>query len=147
ALGSFSEVAAGPWTVNVNWGDSSSLPPFQVSTQGGLPSASHTYADGGIYTVTVTVTDPQGGYDSQTFKVTVANVAPTATINGVPASNLPETPISLTSTVTDPSSIDTATGFILAWSVLKNGASYATGSGSSFTFTPNDFGAYTVTLT
>ena len=41
----------------------------------------HTYDDNGTYTVTVKVTDKDGGFDTETFQVTVANVAPTATFN------------------------------------------------------------------
>ena len=43
---------------------------------------SHTYADNGIYTVTVTVNDDDGGSDTETFEVTVNNVAPTLTVVG-----------------------------------------------------------------
>ena len=35
-----------------------------------------TYADDGIYTVTVSVTDDDEGSDSQAFRVTVSNVQP-----------------------------------------------------------------------
>jgi len=43
----------------------------------GTISASHVYADNGDYTVTVTVTDDDGGAKSDTFQVVVKNVAPT----------------------------------------------------------------------
>ena len=48
----------------------------------GVPTAgsfdgSHIYADNGVYTVTVTVIDDDGGVTAQTFNVTVNNVAPT----------------------------------------------------------------------
>src|SRR5262249_31151372 len=80
---------------------------------------------------------------------TVDNVAPTASITGVPASGHgPEgTAISLGSAVTDPSSADTVAGLSYAWSVTKNGAAYASGSAASFSFTPDDNGTYVVTLT
>ena len=49
------------------------------STPGSF-DGSHTYADNGVYTVTVTVFDDDGGAASQTFTVTVNNVAPTLTV-------------------------------------------------------------------
>ena len=80
--------------------------------------------------------------------ITVTNVAPTASITGALTSSLEGTPISLGSSVTDPSSVDTAAGFTYAWSVsATNGQVVSSGSGASFNFTPDDNGTYTVTLT
>src|SRR5262249_45252212 len=45
----------------------------------GVIPGSHTYADDGTYTVTVTVHDDNGGVSSSQFTVTVNNVAPTVT--------------------------------------------------------------------
>jgi probable HAF family extracellular repeat protein len=41
------------------------------------PPSSHTYADNGTYTLTLTVRDRRGGTDTKTTTVTIANVAPT----------------------------------------------------------------------
>src|SRR6185436_9259053 len=80
SLGSFTDPGAdSPWAVDVDWGDSSIHTTFNKTATGSLGSANHTYADNGQYTVTVKVTDKDGGYDSKTFKITVANVAPTVT--------------------------------------------------------------------
>src|SRR4029079_7519298 len=64
SLGSFSDpgVNDSPWAVDVDWGDSTAHSTFNGSTQGGLGSLSHTYADNTTppatgYTVTVKVTD------------------------------------------------------------------------------------------
>src|SRR6185503_17808334 len=47
--------------------------------------ASHTYADNGTYTATLTVTDSQGAQTAANVQVTIANVAPSVgPINGVP---------------------------------------------------------------
>src|SRR5205085_11412130 len=84
-LGSFSDAGVndGPWSVDVNWGDGSPHTAFNTGTQGALGSKSHSYDDntGGGYTVTVKVTDKDGGFDSKTFNVDVHNVAPTATFS------------------------------------------------------------------
>src|SRR5205823_3099141 len=59
-LGSFTEAEGGPWSVAVNWGDSSSDTVFATSVAGALPAQPHTYLLNGAYTVTVTVTDEAG---------------------------------------------------------------------------------------
>jgi PKD repeat protein len=144
-LGSFTDDSTGPWAITVNWGDGN-IESFSVSATGPIPSRTHTYADNGTYTVTVTVTDKDGASGSASFQVTVNNVPPTPEIQGAPASNLEGSPISLSGTATDPSPIDTSAGFTFNWTVLKNGSTFASGSGPSFSFTPDDNGTYTVIL-
>jgi type VI protein secretion system component Hcp len=116
----------------------------------GTWSWSYTPDDGpsGSTTVTITATDDSGLKTSTAFTLTVNNVAPTASITGVPASgHSPEgTALSLGSTVTDPSSVDTAAGFTYAWSVTKDGSAYASGTAASFGFTPDDNGTYVVSF-
>ena len=78
------------FTYAINWGDGtpvdSGAPTIDVPGSPGVLTAGsfdgqHTYADNGVYTVTVTVTDDDGGVDqSSTFTVTVNNVAPTLTV-------------------------------------------------------------------
>ena len=48
-----------------------------TSGASGTVSGSHVYADNGIYTVTINVTDDDGDFVVDTFTVTVNNVAPT----------------------------------------------------------------------
>src|SRR5207244_10549441 len=78
SLGSFSDPGANdsPWAVDVNWGDSLAHTTFNQGAQGSLGSQSHTYADNGTYTVTVKVTDKDGGSGQATFTVAVSNANP-----------------------------------------------------------------------
>src|SRR5207237_5911362 len=69
-LGSFTDPGPdSPWAVDVAWGDGSPHTTFNQSTTGSLGSQPHTYADNGVYTVTVKVTDKDGGSGTATFKV------------------------------------------------------------------------------
>jgi PKD repeat protein len=119
------------------------------TTASGTLTPSHVYADNGNYSVTLTVTDLLGQTSVATTAASISNVPPTATITGAPSSgHSPEgTAISLGSTVTDPSSADTAAGFTYAWSVTKNGGAFATGTGTTLIFTPDDNGTYVTNLT
>ena len=71
-------------TATVNWGDGSPLGSLVVTEANGNGSltGSHVFADDGLYTVTVTVFDNQGGDDIETFVVTVNNSAPTLVLAG-----------------------------------------------------------------
>src|SRR5207249_2388521 len=121
-LGSFSDVGVNdnPWAVDVDWGDGSLHTTFSLATQGAITAASHAYADNSTppatgYTVTVKVTDKDGAFDSKTFKVTVSNVAPTATLsNNGPVNEGSPATISF-SAPSDPSSADTSAGFHYAF--------------------------------
>src|SRR2546425_13090038 len=93
-LGSFSDPGVNdpPWAVDIDWGDSSSHMTFSAPAQGPITAQNPTYDDNTTppatgYTVTVKVTDKDGGTDSKTFKVTVANVAPTATLSNNQTAN------------------------------------------------------------
>jgi PKD repeat protein len=99
--------------------------------------------DEGEYLVTLTVSDEDGGSTAVSRSVAVANVAPTATITGAPQVGFEGTAISLAGSFTDPGSADTHT---LAWSVTRDGAPYASGSGPTVSFVPDDNGMYSVTF-
>ena len=64
-------------TATIDWGDDTGTQAGTVDQAADTVSGSHVYADDGVYTVTVTVKDNNGGTATDTMKVTVANVAPT----------------------------------------------------------------------
>ncbi|RIK79864.1 MAG: hypothetical protein DCC68_12120 [Planctomycetota bacterium] len=80
----------------------------------GVAGGSHTYADDGVYTATLRVTDPSGASSSRPFQVTVGNVAPTLAVSG--AANVNEgTAYQLTlGAVVDPGS-DTVSQWRIDW--------------------------------
>jgi hypothetical protein len=151
-LGSFSDSDNnGPWQVTVTWGDGSPPETFAVATEGNLPPRTHTYAEDGNYTVTVTVKDAANGADSGTFMVTVRNLAPSCgPIVASPAAVAVGTPVLATSPFTDPGIEDTHTG-VYNWGDSSTSSATiveASGSGTatgSHTYSATGF--YTVTLT
>jgi DNA/RNA endonuclease G (NUC1) len=54
---------------------------FGDGTTGSGVAPTHTYADNGSYTATLTATDSHGVFNTATFTVTIANVAPTGVIS------------------------------------------------------------------
>ena len=101
--------------------------------------------DDGVYTVTVTVIDDDGGVGSDTVVVTVNNVPPQNVDAGLDQVVDEDQPVDLMVTFTDPGDLDTQT---ILWQVVaSNGQQIADGSGATFQFTPNDEGVYTVTAT
>lgn len=66
--------AADTHAARIDWGDGTPVSFFDVATSP-LP-ASHAYADDGVYTVSVTITDDDGGEDAGQFQITVRNAAP-----------------------------------------------------------------------
>ena len=79
-LGSFADAnsQASSWVVDLAWGDGSSDTVLTKTAQGALGSATHTFAEQGAYTVTVTVSDTNGDSSEASFKVTVADAPLTA---------------------------------------------------------------------
>ncbi len=95
---------------------------------------------------TYTVSDGNGGSATATVSITVnpVNDAPAVSILGAPAIGIEGTAVSLTSDVLDP---DAGDPHRLVWTVTKDGAAFASGSGSSFQFTPDDSGSFVVSVT
>ncbi len=149
-LGSFTDPGPdSPWAVDVDWGDSSTHTTFDATGTGSLGSRSHTYAHGpATRTVTVKVTDANGASDTQTFTITVANVAPTADLgNNGPKPEGSPVKVSFTN-ADDPSSGDVAAGFRYGFACTASTAlptTYAgAGTYSSKDCTFDDNGTYVI---
>jgi choice-of-anchor A domain-containing protein len=80
STGSFSDPGADTWTATVDYGDGTGAQPLTLN--GKAFELSHPYADNGTYTVTLTVTDDNGGEGTTTVYVEVANVAPVVSATG-----------------------------------------------------------------
>ncbi|MCA9239838.1 MAG: hypothetical protein KDA37_06550 [Planctomycetales bacterium] len=81
--GSFTDVGTlDTHTGTVDWGDGSPLDSLVIVGAAGSFEfrQQHTYADNGVYTVLVTVTDDDSGQDTESFTVTVNNVDPTLVV-------------------------------------------------------------------
>jgi hypothetical protein len=57
-------------TVAINWGDGFTET-LDLAAGGGSFGLSHTYLEAGDFTVTVTITDKDGGFSEQAFTATV----------------------------------------------------------------------------
>ena len=114
---------------------------------GSGPSFTFTPDDMGTFAASLVATD-KNGVSAAPASATDAttDAPPTATISGMPSSSAAGTPITLTASATDPASAVAAAGFSYAWSVTKDGRPFATGSGPSFTFTPDDMGTFAASL-
>ncbi len=62
----------GPWTVTINWGDSTADSTFSAANPGDLGAQPHTYVNAGTYTVTVSVTDRYSHVGQNQFQVQAA---------------------------------------------------------------------------
>jgi len=114
------------YTSLIDWGTGDTEPGNLVVTIDGPPldqgqvTGTHQYGDNGLFPVTVTVTDDDGGAGSDAFDVTVNNVDPTAEIdetdtvlvNGIPTfmAHVGE-PLDFNGRSTDPGSDD----LFLSW--------------------------------
>ena len=111
---------------------------FGDTASGAGETVTHVYADDGLYTVTVFVTDDDGGSDQMTATITVVNVVPTITSLVVPAGDEGDV-LALSAAATDPG----ADALTFDWDFGDS----LTGVGETPTHTWADDGVYVVTLT
>jgi predicted outer membrane repeat protein len=97
SLGSFADAnaTAGPWSVNVNWGDGTNSSTFIVSSQGSLGTLTHTYVPAGTFTVAVTVTDSNSDSSQGSFQATASAGPGVITVNSLADTTTPGSALTL----------------------------------------------------
>ncbi|MFQ5979663.1 MAG: PKD domain-containing protein [Candidatus Heimdallarchaeota archaeon] len=138
-------------TAMITWGDGTVDVGLVSEIAGsGTVSGSHTYADNGDYTITVTVTDDDSTSGSDTLMITVNNVAPSVEAGAHQTVNEGELVSLDPATFTDDGTGDTHTAMI-TWgdgTVDVGLVSEIAGSGTvSGSHTYADNGDYTITVT
>ncbi len=123
-----------PYTEYWNFGDG--------TTTIGTLTPSHTYGNNGTYTALLDVVDAKGNTASSTVTVTVAGVAPTASISGPPSGDVGSA-VTFVGSATDPSAADFFAGFTYNW----NFGDGTTGTGQTPSHTYTSPGTYTVSAT
>ena len=135
-------------TCTINYGDGTPTEPGTVA--GGACTDSHTYADEGSFTVTVTITDDDGGADAETTTHVVNNVAPTVAQPTVaPEPSNEGQSVTASANFTDPGVNDTFTctvnygdgSGVQAGTVAGN-----TCTGPAHVYADEGTGSYTVTV-
>ncbi|MEP6731647.1 MAG: PKD domain-containing protein [bacterium] len=131
-------------TSTSSWGSPSYHWTFGDASSGNGKTASHTYAAGGSYQVTLTVTDPNGTASKTTTTTLGTNHPPVATIT-TPASNATFAQggvVSFSGSGIDPED-GTLSGASLEWTSSRDGA---IGSGASVSTSTLSVGVHTIIL-
>jgi PKD repeat protein len=97
-----------------DWGDGSTHSVVAGSPEGATGVVSHTYAEPGTYTLTVTATDEYGGSGSNTLPVSVADAPPTAGFTSPSYTGAAASPLTVSVTASSPSSREESGGFTYA---------------------------------
>lgn len=116
--GSFTDPGSGDtFTATVDYGDGGGVQALSLS--GKTFALSHTYVDNGSYTITVTVTDDDGGAGSDQVAMTIVNVAPT--VNAGPDGTVTSGQgFTLTGGFSDPGIIDYPWNWSVNWGFGSN---------------------------
>jgi endonuclease G len=123
-------------TVALNDGQVSYVPELNYN---GAASFTYRVCDNGV---TNGLSDPQCTTGTVHVAIAPVNDPPTASI-AVAATSAEGTAVAATVSVTDP---DANEAFTYSWTVTKNGSPYASSNDTSFSFTPDDNGAYVVSV-
>ncbi|UCG70278.1 MAG: PKD domain-containing protein [Thermoplasmata archaeon] len=102
------EFEHGPTFTNIYFNNGIGPDPYpspEINPMDIVDLASHVYGDDGVFIVTLTVTDDDGGITATTINVTVSNIAPSVDISGLLSID-ENTPINLDGHATDPGSDD-----------------------------------------
>ncbi len=112
--GTFTDSDSTTWTGTSDFGDGSGLKSLSINADRSF-TLTHTYLDSGIFTVTVHIFDEINGTGSITGTATITNVAPTANLTSTSQVNEGHSATMTFTNQLDPSTIDTAFGFIYAY--------------------------------
>jgi Ca2+-binding RTX toxin-like protein len=104
---------------------------------------SFTPDDEGMYVVTLTASDEDGGSSTDSATITVTNVAPVLTLPDVSGGDEGQA-IHMTATATD---VGLADDLSYAWTAKVGGLVVASGDTAVINFTPDDNGTYVVEMT
>ncbi|WP_348681074.1 beta strand repeat-containing protein [Alteromonas mediterranea] len=117
------------WTYSIDWGDGTVQNDVSIFSRDF--NIAHNFSDDGVYDVTVTVSDDVNGQtDTETFTVTVGDVAPTVNLHGGGSVNEGAV-YSLTASVFEPGD-DPIQEFVIDW-----------GDGTVETISGDEFGTQT----
>src|SRR5262249_25956225 len=114
---------ADTWTATVDYGDGTGTQPLTVNADGTF-TLSHKYDDNGLYTVSLTATDDNGGSATGSFQMTVNNKAPVVLFINHLGDEVEGGRISAAPTVQEYSWADVLAGLSFHWEVTRNGVPY-----------------------
>src|SRR5579871_1759888 len=157
-IGSFQDAGAGPDSGSINWGDGTTATSLGTVTPGTLSNQTHTYAEEGSYTVTITITDAatsQSGTGMFVVSVSDPSVTATGGVSVTAQEGAPSTSQAV-ATFTDPGIAEANDGTHYSASINWGNNTAATAGSISFsgtTFTVSgshayaEEGSYTLTVT
>ena len=93
----------------------------------------------------MTVSDENGGSTTVWETISVLNVAPSPTILNISEPRVEGTAITVTGTASDPAGVLDTLSYV--WTIRKGSVDFASGSGATFAFTPDDNESYGISLT